>query len=708
MSERIVIGVRSDAWPSRLAATLAGIARNTTVPHQVVELSDRNGAACLNRLLTTTDADIVVLLESGALVAPRWLDHLLVALRQPRAGLAGPSTNHAWNEQRAFPAASEEELTRIAVEAERRFGPARRTLAPLYSLGDFCYAVKRQVYQAIGPADEGYESGPCWELDYNIRAARAGFEGLWACAAFVWRAPVGSQRAADERAAFDASRRRYQDKFCGARLRGEKKEYSAHCRGDECSNFAPRTLSPGADPPLVSCIMPTCDRRRFVPGAVRAFLAQDYPNLELIVVDDGMDPIRDLLPPGDRFVYVRVQPRKNVGAKRNIACERARGEVIAHWDDDDWYPADRIRTQVKALLEKGADICGTAALHFIDRGRDRAWIYRYPAGLRPWVAGNTLMYRRAFWRNNPFPDLQVGEDAQFIWRDPRAKVLDLDAPDLCVATVHAGNVSPKDTTGECWTQVDVARVREAIARGSPMPLVSCVMATYNRRPFIPLALETFRAQTHERRELIVVDDGADAIGDLCTGVPGVRYVRLRGRATIGAKRNAGAAAATGEILVLWDDDDWYAPSRIERQIAPIVAGDAELTGLTGKFVLELPQRRWWAIDASLHRSMFEGNVVGGTIAFHRRVWTDGVRFPEISLGEDAGFLREAARRGLRLRRIEDDDLFLYVRHCANTWQFHAGAFLDAGGWRQSPALAAFSDESLEAYAAAAAAHARQG
>jgi glycosyltransferase involved in cell wall biosynthesis len=39
--------------------------------------------------------------------------------------------------------------------------------------------------------------------------------------------------------------------------------------------------------PSVSCIVPTANRRRFVPHAIRYFLAEDYPNKELIIVGDG-------------------------------------------------------------------------------------------------------------------------------------------------------------------------------------------------------------------------------------------------------------------------------------------------------------------------------------------------------------------------------------------------------------------------------------
>ena len=59
---------------------------------------------------------------------------------------------------------------------------------------------------------------------------------------------------------------------------------------------------------LVTCIMPTRNRRRFVPHAIECFLAQDYPHLELLVADDGEDAIADLLPADPRVRYLRMDP----------------------------------------------------------------------------------------------------------------------------------------------------------------------------------------------------------------------------------------------------------------------------------------------------------------------------------------------------------------------------------------------------------------
>src|SRR5690349_3155219 len=110
--------------------------------------------------------------------------------------------------------------------------------------------------------------------------------------------------------------------------------------------------------PLVSCIMPTANRRRFVPGAIAQFLAQDYEAAELVIIDDGTDPVADLIPSHPALRYLRTRRHRTLGTKRNAACEAARGDVILHWDDDDWYAPHRIRTQVEALFASDADLCG--------------------------------------------------------------------------------------------------------------------------------------------------------------------------------------------------------------------------------------------------------------------------------------------------------------------------------------------------------------
>jgi len=73
-------------------------------------------------------------------------------------------------------------------------------------------------------------------------------------------------------------------------------------------------MSTASTQPLASCIMPTANRRRFVPQAIRYFLAQDYLNKELLIVDDGEEAVGGLVPEDARIRYIRL-PRKTVRRK---------------------------------------------------------------------------------------------------------------------------------------------------------------------------------------------------------------------------------------------------------------------------------------------------------------------------------------------------------------------------------------------------------
>src|SRR5262249_9719489 len=149
---------------------------------------------------------------------------------------------------------------------------------------------------------------------------------------------------------------------------------------------------------LVSCIMPTANRRLFLPSAIQCFLRQDYPARELVVVDDGIDPVDDLMPEDARVHYTRVPGTQSVGAKRNLACDKACGEIVVHWDDDDWSSPQRLTYQVTALLHEGFDLCGLDRVVFFDPREGKAWEYFYLSSVRPWVHGATLCYRKNLWR----------------------------------------------------------------------------------------------------------------------------------------------------------------------------------------------------------------------------------------------------------------------------------------------------------------------
>jgi len=436
--------------------------------------------------------------------------------------------------------------------------------------------------------------------------------------------------------------------------------------------------------PLVSCIMPTANRRPFVPLAIRQFQAQDYPNSELIILDDGEDAIGDLIPGDPRIRYHRLCLRRSVGAKRNLACEYANGGIIVHWDDDDQMSPSRISYQVRALLREKADLCGVDRILFLGPSPDEAWQYVYPEDESPWVYGGSFCYRKSFWLRNKFEDIDVGEDNEFVWSDVPRKITVLPDNRFYVATIHDANTSPKSTGDARWQRHPVSEVRSAmpdtcasyaaLLAQKALPLISCIMPTARRPEFVGRALEHFLKQDYPNRELLVVYETDE---DLPFPIPDdrtIRYLPADRHLSIGMKRNIACEAAAGTIIAQWDDDDWYSSGRLSAQAAPILNGSSDITALFNTLFFDMADRTFWECTPLRYQSMFVENVHVGTLVFRRSVWTDLACYPDASLREDADFLTDATSQGARLNRIDGRSLYVYARHHSNSWQFEIGEY----------------------------------
>ena len=99
------------------------------------------------------------------------------------------------------------------------------------------------------------------------------------------------------------------------------------------------------------------------------------------------------------------------------------------------------------------------------------------------------------------------------------------------------------------------------------PLVSVVIPTYNRSSMLQEAVASVLDQDYRPLELIVVDDGStDATVEVVRGFgAAIRYLR-QDRQGVSAARNAGIAAARGQLIALLDSDDLWLPHKLSRQI----------------------------------------------------------------------------------------------------------------------------------------------
>ena len=734
-ARRILIGVHVTESSQGLAETLTALHETTAVDFGLLVLADPapgevpalalemkalrriartappkpGGAPASFNQLLAHPADIYVFLESGTRPAPDWLEHLLAALdADPANGLAGPSTNHCWNEQSVAPACgpSAREVEVTARDLLQRFGQGWRSMAPLHSLSDFCLAVRADVLAAVGAADIAYGRGPCWEMDYAARAARAGFRGVWAQAAFVRRGPMPAWRVASEPVLLEAGKRLYQDRFCGRRAApgGADGPYFDRCAGEACADFAPagavRIQLPlptartrrarKAAPPLISCVMPTRGRPAFVAQSIAYFRRQDYPNRELLIVyDDEADLPECADGPGVRTLRAT---QRSVGAKRNQGVAAARGEIIAHWDDDDWYAPSRLSWQARPILQGLADITGLNDMLFMVMGQGAFWSVTRPLFARLFmenVSGGTLMFRREVWdRSGPYPAISLREDADFMVQamGEGARLCRLPGRDQCVYVRHGHNTwrfaegrylqadewssEPEPAfmapdrafyfgAEEAAAPTPAAPTPLAKRRSAASALVSCIMPTANRRAFVPRAIRCFLDQDYPNRELIVIDDGQDGIADLIPRSDLIRYRRLDARASIGAKRNMACEMARGETIAHWDDDDWMAPQWLRSQMSTLTAQEADVCGLDKVFFYAPDTRQGW-------RYVYDGAqpwVCGGTLCYTKDLWRR-IRFGPVDVGEDNLFVWSPQPKRMAINARHD--LYVATVHRGNT------------------------------------------
>jgi glycosyltransferase involved in cell wall biosynthesis len=119
--------------------------------------------------------------------------------------------------------------------------------------------------------------------------------------------------------------------------------------------------------PLVSVIIPCYNQARYLPEAIDSVLAQTYPDVELIVVNDGSPDDTEAVAGryGDRIRYV-ARPNGGISAARNSGIAVARGDYMKFLDSDDYLHPAQIARQVEAVAGRDDVVSFTACRLFRD------------------------------------------------------------------------------------------------------------------------------------------------------------------------------------------------------------------------------------------------------------------------------------------------------------------------------------------------------
>ncbi len=227
--------------------------------------------------------------------------------------------------------------------------------------------------------------------------------------------------------------------------------------------------------PLVTIITPTFGRAEFLPAIAACVKSQTYGNVEWLVLDDSERPSMELTDlSGDTVRYMHVAGRLSIGEKRNRLVDMARGELIAHFDDDDYYAPGYLASMVAALTAAKVDFVRLTGFFAAQLNQGQIGYYRTlvkhgpgfefsAKGVKPVILdavtiphihlafGWAYIYRRSVWRANPFKAINTFEDREFVRAAAaqfQLKVLE-DHGVRCMHSVH------RRSSSRCFPQFKV-------------------------------------------------------------------------------------------------------------------------------------------------------------------------------------------------------------------------------------------------------------
>ena len=201
--------------------------------------------------------------------------------------------------------------------------------------------------------------------------------------------------------------------------------------------------------PFVSVCTPTFNRRPFIEMMIKCFDSQDYPKnkMEWIIVDDGSDPIVDMVRSHPSVKYFKYDEKMTLGKKRNIMHKKSCGDIIVYMDDDDYYPPDRVSHAVERLMGNPSALCAGSSemyIYFKDN-KDKCKMVQFgPYGPDHATAG-TFAFKRKLLKDTQYnEEACLAEEREFL-KNYTVPFVQLDPLKTILVFSHSHNTFDKRT-----------------------------------------------------------------------------------------------------------------------------------------------------------------------------------------------------------------------------------------------------------------------
>lgn len=203
------------------------------------------------------------------------------------------------------------------------------------------------------------------------------------------------------------------------------------------------------DFPYVSVITPTYNRRRFIPHLIGCFKQQIYPKdrMEWIILDDGSDPVEDLIVgnkalEGYTVRYIKEEEKRTIGYKRNRLNKEAKGAIIVAMDDDDYYCPERVSAVVHAFkLKPSIELAGSSEIYMYYS--DIKEIYRLGPYNNNHATNGTMAWRSSYSAKHLYDETVTHAEEKSFLEGYVHPMIQLDPMKVMLVMSHSENTFDK-------------------------------------------------------------------------------------------------------------------------------------------------------------------------------------------------------------------------------------------------------------------------
>lgn len=195
--------------------------------------------------------------------------------------------------------------------------------------------------------------------------------------------------------------------------------------------------------PNISIITPTRNRRFIFELTVYQFQNFMYPRekIEWVILDNGSDKIRDLLPADHRIKYLTLpgDKRYSIADLRNHCIENCSHDIIVYMDDDDYYPVESVYARVKALLKYKKVGVGCVGCTSIGAYNLIDCISNFVSNGDSYLSEATICHTKQFWLERKFNRNDNGAEYMNFIKNRQDKIRHIPFQFVCLALNHHAN-----------------------------------------------------------------------------------------------------------------------------------------------------------------------------------------------------------------------------------------------------------------------------